>query len=570
MASISNSKTLFFFTSPRTPHKIINEIKLLVENLSGKVWNTETQKKYASLLAKEEFFEGKIKENDDFGARDRINRAPKALGFVDLDPIGITKIGKRILSEKRNYETFTRQFMKFQLPSPYHIDKTDRYCVKPYLEFLRLIYDLNGITKHELAMFGMQLINIRLYEDIVKQIIKFRKEKDTKKYTKKREFIFNSYDAILRKIYAEEIKNNNFKLRESDSDQGDLTTFLYTKKRNLIDYADAAIRYLKATELISFNVRSMKITIIEDRRKDVEFLLRNIEREPTKFASENEFKEYLFDDSNITLLTDNKKELSYKIKDISKDLIQESVIEKEPAIAPLDIEGLKDKYEELHTLKIGSLIKKEQTNLKSYHEFDDILRIYNEILEGDVADPSLIFEWNTWRVMAMLDDGEIIGNFKIDTDGSPLFTAPANIPDINCDYKEFGMIVEVTLSKGLKQYEIEGEPVARHLGKYSKEKKKDIFCLFVAGTVSEATLAHFFALHKINISYYGGKSKIIPIDVQILVNILKHAKDKGGIKSSELYAYMNYLSKKATEINNEEQWFDIIKRTSSNWTEIGV
>ena len=170
----------------------------------------------------------------------------------------------------------------------------------------------------------------------------------------------------------------------------------------------------------------------------------------------------------------------------------------------------------------------------------------------------------------MLDDGEIIGNFKIDTDGSPLFTAPSNTPDISCDYKGFQMIVEVTLSRGLKQYEMEGEPVARHLGKVRKEKKKDTFCLFVAGEVSEATLAHFFALHKINISYYGGKSKIIPINTQILINILKHAKDKGGIKSGELYKYMDFLSNKALELNNEAQWFDIIRKTSENWTQVEI
>src|SRR3989344_6737881 len=204
MASISNSKTLFFFTSPRTPHKMLNEIELLVNNFSGKNWDKENQKKFASLLAKEVFFEGKIKENDDFGARDRINRAPKALGFVDLNPIKITRIGKRLLSGKRDYEAFTRQFMKFQLPSPYHIDKTGRYSVKPYLELMRLIYDLDGITKHELAMFGLQLININLYNDIVSQIKKFREEKDKKKYTKKREFIHSYYQKIVEKIYAEE------------------------------------------------------------------------------------------------------------------------------------------------------------------------------------------------------------------------------------------------------------------------------------------------------------------------------------------------------------------------------
>lgn len=52
MANLSKSKTLFFPTSPRTPTKIINEIQLLIDNLSGEKWNKDSQKEFASLLAK--------------------------------------------------------------------------------------------------------------------------------------------------------------------------------------------------------------------------------------------------------------------------------------------------------------------------------------------------------------------------------------------------------------------------------------------------------------------------------------------------------------------------------------
>ena len=52
-----------------------------------------------------------------FSARDRINRAPKALGFVDLKPtISLTQSGKRFISGKRTEEVLLRQLLKFQLP----------------------------------------------------------------------------------------------------------------------------------------------------------------------------------------------------------------------------------------------------------------------------------------------------------------------------------------------------------------------------------------------------------------------------------------------------------------------
>lgn len=77
MARIDN-KALFFTTSPRTPSKMIPEIKLLNEQFGGKKWNAKTQIEFIECLAKSDFFEGSGSPKDKaFSARDRINRAPK-------------------------------------------------------------------------------------------------------------------------------------------------------------------------------------------------------------------------------------------------------------------------------------------------------------------------------------------------------------------------------------------------------------------------------------------------------------------------------------------------------------
>ena len=47
------SKTLFFITSPRTPLKMVPEIKLLIENFTGEEWNVATQKKFMLELVKD-------------------------------------------------------------------------------------------------------------------------------------------------------------------------------------------------------------------------------------------------------------------------------------------------------------------------------------------------------------------------------------------------------------------------------------------------------------------------------------------------------------------------------------
>lgn len=148
-------RTLFFITSPRTPLKMLPEIKLLLQKFTGQPWNPVTQTSFMECLAADSTFEGLGSLKDPaFSARDRINRGPKALGFIDLKPvIAPTAAGKAFLEERFSEEALLRQLLKFQLPSPYHIE-TDQlrnvFFVKPYLEIFRLVYTLGHVTFDEL------------------------------------------------------------------------------------------------------------------------------------------------------------------------------------------------------------------------------------------------------------------------------------------------------------------------------------------------------------------------------------------------------------------------------------
>lgn len=66
------SKALFFTTSPRTPSKMIPEIKLLQEHFEGQKWNNTTQIQFIDKLAQSDFFAGNGSPSDKaFSARDR-------------------------------------------------------------------------------------------------------------------------------------------------------------------------------------------------------------------------------------------------------------------------------------------------------------------------------------------------------------------------------------------------------------------------------------------------------------------------------------------------------------------
>lgn len=561
MARITGKNAIFFVTSPRTPLKMINEIKLLVKNYEGKKWSKETQTAFAKDLSRADFFEGKIVSNLDFAARDRINRAPKALGFVNLDPvIKLTDAGKLFIESKRPHEIFTRQLLKFQLSSPYHVDKNNKFSVKPYLELLRLIFELEGLSKDEIAMFVMQLTSVAKYKTIKNKIIAFRKKIKTidRSVTSYKRTANKVFEHELKKLFKEEISLGNLSTRESKDKS--ITKFILTKKGNHKDYADAAIRYLRATTLVTFHPKTYKVYVPEEKISEVKFILLNVPQRPKHFRNVRGFKKYLFADEYPVLLNDNKDEIISAILGYDKKLSKESLLKK-------DMEKLKDMKDDFIAKKRDENIENQVSKLQSYGEYGDIIQAFDDIEKRVTVEPSLIMEWNTWRAFAMLDDGNIMGNFRFDENGMPLYTAPGNSPDITCKYKNFDIIVEVTISTGQKQYEMEGEPVSRHLGKYKATNKKDVYCIFVAPVLNEATLAHFFSLHKINVSYYGGTSKIIPIQLIDFRKMLEVANrsNKKPVASS-IKKLLDYISNLALEVPDEKIWYQNISDYISTWT----
>lgn len=563
MANLAKSELLFAFTSPRTFEKTVPEIELLVKDFSGQKWsgNSALQADFFNRLFDTDFYEGDVRPTDPaFAGRDRITRAPKALGFVDLEPvIALTPAGERLLSGKRLDETLTRQLMKFQLPSPYHTSKDERFAVKPYLELLRLTHELDGIAKHEIAIFFLQLTHWEKYEEVKQKILKFRAASKANKKNRK-VFIEDCFNHEVTLIYAEQIKAKNFKTRESSD--ANLGSFLATKKSSMRDYADAFMRYLRATQLVTFNSRSTRLTLSKFKQDEAEFLLRTIPREPREFKSKAEFKTYLFASDNIELLTDNPKRLARHIKGVEAKISTPL-----PKPQSTNLEDLKDYLSALENqLKQENLVETTK-NLKSYDQWPEIVEIFEKLKNKELPDASLYLEWNIWRTLTMLNYAlKVQGNFKFDLDGAPLSVAGGNQPDIECEYDEFEMIVEVTLSSGNKQYEMEGEPVARHYGKIKALTDKPVFCLFVAPTISNGALAHFFGLNQLpNIKFYGGKTQIIPMSLATFLTFAQHGVEKGFANPKELHKFLQNMVDEIPNVEDENVWLEKIVQTSQQW-----
>jgi len=558
MASLTKTKAVFGITSPRTLEKIIPEVDLLTSLFECEKWsgNPDLQIDYFDSLFNSDFYEGtSYPSNPALAARDRITRAPKALGFVDLKPnIKLTEIGKVLLSKKRLDETFTRQLLKFQLPSPYHTQsKKIEFKVKPYLELLRLISDLGSLSKTEIALFFSQLTSIDKYQIIVDKIKAFRT--DSKKYKGSRKtYVAECFQNEVSEIFAEEIENEDLKTRESENES--FKKFVKTKSSNMKDYADAFSRYIRATELVTFQKRTFRLIISPQKTEEVKYILDKIAREPVLFKSEKEFKKYLFSPTSIKLFTDNKKLLIDKINKLDNNVITKN----------LSIEFLKDILYNLREKIKHHNIETKKKELKNHKELPQIIEVFDQIKKKEIPDQPLFLEWNVWRTMVMLNYAlRVDGNFIMDIDGMPLNYAPGKQPDIEIEYDDFGLIMEVTMSKGHTQFKMESESVPRHFGRAKEKLSKEMYCIFIAPKISEGALSHYFNLNRFNTKLYGGKTKIIPMTIDQFIKFAEIGVKEKFNNPLKLKKWLETQWKNNQKVEDEVIWYGKINSNIKKW-----
>jgi hypothetical protein len=290
---------------------------------------------------------------------------------------------------------------------------------------------------------------------------------------------------------------------------------------------------------------------------EVDYFLKHTDRNPCFVEDERQYVEYLATLDIPQLFTDNK------------NLLLEMINNEFPHIEvdkAFSISQLKDMLFNEIIRRKEAIIDEQITAIKDYRLYDNINLIFSQITNKLLYDAPLMFEWNIRWAMTMLDGGKVTANLKFDDFGNPMSTAQGNIADIVCDYGDFGLTVEVTMQTGQRQYETEGEPVTRHLAKWKKENDKPSYCLFIAPRINEACIAHFYALHKMNISYYGGFSTIIPLPLSIFRKMVDDSYKASYIPQprqvKHFFERSNEIASKSTD---KKAWYKEITDEALNW-----
>ena len=316
-------------------------------------------------------------------------------------------------------------------------------------------------------------------------------------------------------------------------------------------------RHTAQSVFFRFSKSGKSITIIPEKLAEVDYFLENIPRDPCFIDDKYHYIEYLGNPELPVLYTDNKEHIIEVLRTEYPDV---TINEHESVL------NLKDKLRDCIEDRKTKIIETQITAIKDKKLYTDIDETFNQIVSNDIYEPSLMLEWNTWRALTMIDGGNIKANLKFDDYGAPMSTAQGNMADIECEYDEFRAIVEVTMSSGQKQYEMEGEPVARHLAKIKNKDARETFCLFVAPVINDACLSQFYYLHKIPIAFYGGTSNIIPLELSVFRKMLEDSYKANYVPSSkQLHTFFQRANDLAKTATDEKLWYEGVKDLAFNW-----
>lgn len=580
---MAKSRAWFFPTSPRSPEVVLDDLKLMAR-LDGRPWGLQIQQDFAALWAEARGIDPAAFHDPGFTARDRMTRAPRLLGLThkpdrgQKGPFVLTEAGHALLEAVDPTLVFQRQIAKVQFSSPLHNNRGfEDMRIRPLTAIVYLMNHLGQLTLDEIAMFVLTTIHYKLLNSTITAIQNYRGaltgyQPGRPRAEFREEYIIREVD----KVYDSDILAGELAIREGNrSNNLNVREFLKTKRRNLRDYADATMRYLVATGIFVRDIRAQALTFSVEGSADGQFLLDTFGLEPIDTDSEtydSYVVDYLGSIAIPSIRRDNPEEQASDLDSIANRL---ETLEPDMAIEVRERFSQAKGSERLQLLRMAENTLSERMEVEEADTLlnnraasaEDILQQYEIISDWkseQVARP-LAYEWNTWRAFVIINDAlSVRGNFTRDIDGRPRTTAPAGTADILVEFESFILLVEVTLSKGARQYETEGEPIMRHLGRIQLQLKeagdtRPVFALFIAESLNQAVIPFMRTQALMNVEMYGGFIRIVPIRRSDFVNLMNRIIADNSFNSGKLLNFLQEVTDREFILNStDETWMQRI------------
>ena len=509
------------------------------------------------------------------GLRGRTSVAPLtkmglAVAAKSDGPVVITELGKAFIDGRIDVgEIYFRFFLKWQLPTPGSNDfsDVDIYDIKPFIGTLQLIGKVNklaeqdglpvkGISKAEFGLFAQTLVNHVDIEAYAIEILKLRKLTQGASKTEAKNIFQNFSKQFVGKF-----------LQTTDSHKIDALI------STISDYADNTIRCFRLTRYVYIRGGGFYVDLEPRRSTEIEELLK-MPANSEHFGTEEEYTEYLIDASKPKLPWQTKDKLLKIVESVQTDInsfektlgVTESVPTED--ITQKDEKSLSAMIEEARSYRRKL---QEQTNhvrsatVESLEEYIEKLQnIYS--LEDR---PVQLEKYTSLGLHALNDAISVSPNYPVGDDNEPTFTAPANVPDIECFYEKANSICEVTMLTSRDQWVNEGQPVMRHLRDFEvKYDEKPAYCLFIAPSLHRDTINTYWP--NVKYGYEGKQQKIVPLTIQNFVSMLQTLKSlktaNKQLLHTELFGLYDQIIDLTDSTTDSVKWIEEIPTAIDKWS----
>jgi len=493
-----------------------------------------------------------------------LNKLGLAVAIQRLGEVRITPAGRLLLDNpSQSSEILFRCLLKLQFPNPLSRDFREEYgfYIAPFTAVLRLLDYLrtkgkNGLTQAEFCYFVTTWLDIRELEAQAERILQFARLSGKKRTDYLQEW--------LKEFYGKEV------------------SFKDTKVSNLFDYGDNTMRYFRYTKYFSVvgSLGSWFIDIEPTRAKEVEMLLQEMDGTPKMFkqGTLSNYLEYIGNPDLPELPWRSNEKLCIVIRDLQEQFRQlgfmteasNRLITASPSPLASSSE-LEQWLSDLRTLlKEQSLAARLQQNKWQASVLSNLQATLLKTgkQREQRLEPADLEKLITDILIAIDDADDILPNYPMDDLGNPISHAPGNRPDIECQYKDFRLVVEVTLDSSKNQWFREGQPVMRHLREFENRFTDSLptFCIFLAPRVHQDTYSQFWIA--VRYEYDGRPQKIVPMDFQqfgqVLGAIVRHLEAYRRFDSLRLLELLD-KSVSVSSLEGYNQWREHICKTINEW-----
>ena len=274
----------------------------------------------------------------------------------------------------------------------------------------------------------------------------------------------------------------------------------YDKKDdNFLDYSDMNMRYLRISGVLQRKGRGL--IIVPSKHIIAETMAK------TTFSTSPILDEFKMLTTGAPLPTDNIDIAKRVLDDLQKQLKERHIlfdISDLPLNSPTEINIARRRLEE--TLSQIDEINYAAKQKNKWQEISDYMSLlikgggekkYNDdyVIEVPKDETPAYLEWTLWRAVLAIDHlknkpYEVRG-FRLDSDFLPVSAAGGGKGDLYCEFDDFMILAEATMTTSSRQEAMEGEPVRRHVSDAVLSYDKPVYGMFIAVKIDTNTTETF-------------------------------------------------------------------------------